>query len=1179
MSILCYSEVFSVKFLFYGLYKETSEYFFFRDKADYSEFGIISRSLSQVSGKELPMNEAICSLSLPESLKPKSLAILSLRMYPDCLVLKKGGLSKSSLKRFASWGIAVNGLSTPRALPSGADSAGFGVPQSRKRVYLAGCLGVDCTGKILAFGKSNEENSRKVKQLIGESQGQRVYAPDGLAVTQCSGSGGMGGNSSLGALLNINVNGEVKNANNSVVYSKYGNITIENDSTANVNGLIYAPLGTVTINSPNVTINGIIIAEQVVINGSSVNINCNDNIARFIGETPEKYDFSGLEYLPEEWLGDTDSDELCDIYEKVIDSDLNNPDTDSDYLPDGYEVLMLFTDPIEKDSDGNGIFDGDEDFDTDNLANLGEYRYNTLPFVPDSDEDGLSDGDEVHIYNTIPDNPDTDEDKLLDGDEGYEGCIYKKYGIYFDPLNPDTDGDTIVDGDEVFEQTKEQEVQTQDEAITEVFVEMDANGNVEKNLKIESMYNIDAMSTNVHALIGEPFNFETESSFESATISFKIDQSKLGNTQFDKLLILWYNEEDQIFEEMPTTHDAVNSTVSTTTTHFSQYMIVDSVEWYDNWNASIEALQGMWSGNTTYTRNLHTIYLVDCSTSMASMDPYGRSLEIGYKGITAENIEEKRKEIDSPGEEEAYTVPWCQRADICKALLDRKGENEAACLITFSDGIINDFGISNDYEYTKEKIPEISGKEGVADFNNAFSRALSYVVTDTTDLYRIVVITNSDIEYDLEDLPYIPSNVMLNFFNFGEIALDASLEELAIDTHGGVFDVTTKESLLVQAGEVVTIPSKFIGEDSDEDNIPNLVEEFGLKPNGSPIGTNPYKKDTDDDDIPDNEELGLVIGLLEENFDVYEYVRALNPHSDPANDDTDGDGLNDGKRGEYNGKVLLPIDPNPTKYDGPNGIWQTQKKVADSGMYETSFLSDNHDINAELFLLGAAKSEELIDELLTHPKTLTIAYANAFEAMFKDYAENKDVTVAGADFLDFSLDEGGIVYHSHVITWQMFFGYNDLYDIIFENGSNMNNNPITFHYENQEHILWLWKGDYWNLQSGAEMGIYKYDETIGNYKHYDAVSFLLPMTLSLYNIEDSQIQNVFTWAPDENQWWITGFNPEFTDPDPEKMVMVSSVDFSEQEGMYHAFKESYEPNELFDIIFDDELEIAWFAWN
>jgi len=161
------------------------------------EDSLASRSQLQEKGLAQPMNEVICSLSLPESLKPSSLAILSLKTYPDCWVLKKGRLSKSSLKRWSTWGIAWNGLCTPRALPSGADSAGFGVPQSRKRVYLAGCLGVDCSGKILAFGNCDEENSRKVKQLIGGSQGQRVYDPDGLAVTQCSGSGGMGGKTGL----------------------------------------------------------------------------------------------------------------------------------------------------------------------------------------------------------------------------------------------------------------------------------------------------------------------------------------------------------------------------------------------------------------------------------------------------------------------------------------------------------------------------------------------------------------------------------------------------------------------------------------------------------------------------------------------------------------------------------------------------------------------------------------------------------------------------------------------------------------------------------------------------------------------------------------------------------------------------------------------------------------------
>ena len=261
-------------------------------------------------------------------------------------------------------------------------------------------------------------------------------------------------NSNMGTLMNINVNGEVKNANTSIVYAKYGNITIENNRTANINGLIYCPLGTLTIDSPNINLNGVIIADKIVINGSSININYKDDIASFIGTESEKYDFSDLEYLPESWLGDTDEDELFDIYEKVIDTEIDNPDTDGDRLPEGYEVLTLNTDPLEIDTDGNGILDGDEDFDNDNLNNLGEYQNKTGPYNSDTDEDGLLDGDEVHTYLTDPMNPDTDNDKLLDGEEGFDGEIYKKYGVYFDPLNPDTNGNGILDGAEVFGQSK-----------------------------------------------------------------------------------------------------------------------------------------------------------------------------------------------------------------------------------------------------------------------------------------------------------------------------------------------------------------------------------------------------------------------------------------------------------------------------------------------------------------------------------------------------------------------------------------------------------------------------------------------------------------------------------------------------------------------------------------------------
>lgn len=138
------------------------------------------------------------------------------------------------------------------------------------------------------------------------------------------------------------------------------------------------------------------IADEIVVNGASVNLNGNDTLARFIGNSSETYDFSGLEYLPEDWLGDVDKDGLFDIYEKVIDSDPLDSDTDDDGLPDGYEVLILGTNPRETDTDENGITDPDEDFDIDHLCNLDEYRNETQPFNSDTDDDALLDGDEVH---------------------------------------------------------------------------------------------------------------------------------------------------------------------------------------------------------------------------------------------------------------------------------------------------------------------------------------------------------------------------------------------------------------------------------------------------------------------------------------------------------------------------------------------------------------------------------------------------------------------------------------------------------------------------------------------------------------------------------------------------------------------------------------------------------------
>ena len=74
------------------------------------------------------------------------------------------------------------------------NSKDFGVPQSRKRVYIIGFLRERCAGEILAF---NEANAKALAQRIPGREGNRVYSADGVAVTLTSNAGGFGGKTGL----------------------------------------------------------------------------------------------------------------------------------------------------------------------------------------------------------------------------------------------------------------------------------------------------------------------------------------------------------------------------------------------------------------------------------------------------------------------------------------------------------------------------------------------------------------------------------------------------------------------------------------------------------------------------------------------------------------------------------------------------------------------------------------------------------------------------------------------------------------------------------------------------------------------------------------------------------------------------------------------------------------------
>ena len=210
----------------------------------------------------------------------------------------------------------------------------------------------------------------------------------------------------------VNLYGEVKNTNDSVIFSKYGDIVIDSQNV-NLNGLVYAPFGSVNINAQNLNLNNVvIIAESIVLTCPNVNANNSSNASSFVGTISDKLyipvsefgylnddNANGLPDIFEDYRNwenmlDTDGDRLPDSIEDYIATDKNLIDTDEDGLSDFYEVFATLTSPTKVDSDNNGISDSDEDFDLDNLTNGEEYLAGTDPRCKDTDRDTLNDYNE-----------------------------------------------------------------------------------------------------------------------------------------------------------------------------------------------------------------------------------------------------------------------------------------------------------------------------------------------------------------------------------------------------------------------------------------------------------------------------------------------------------------------------------------------------------------------------------------------------------------------------------------------------------------------------------------------------------------------------------------------------------------------------------------------------------------
>lgn len=762
--------------------------------------------------------------------------------------------------------------------------------------------------------------------------------------------------SALKALDNVIITGEVNNSSNSIIYSKYGDIFI-NSKNVNISGLIYAPFGDVQITAQNICLNSvIIIAKRIVIIGSSVNVSSNDNIAIKIGNTSEevcipddeqkyiedkeleedvtteqkqtetttdmptetttedtteytaentteKITESSTEShynMDEEYVRlvsdfdnwsqytDSDSDGLPDDFEDIIGSDKHKIDTDGDALDDYYEYIILGSSVLSNDTDNNGITDEKEDFDDDCLSNIEEYKMGTMPWEDDTDKDGLCDGDEQYNFGTSPLMKDTDSDGLLDGEDVLLGL---------NPLKVDTDDDGVEDSREQMEQEVVYDAKKHDvnSAIRKVIIETKTSGYINSRSKIEPINSQDSCCADIPGIFGTPYEIDIDCEFESAKLSFVIDENQLRDIKLSDLKILWYDEKQEEFRELKTECDMNTYTLSTQTTHFSKYMVVDENKWIQAWEKAFDYVNSISQESTTY----YTSIIFDLSIPRELRNKAGNTSEIfGYQ------LTEYHKEYIA----------------ICKiigdALGNMIGQNDKICV----SGQFRNYGYVAEDIATKiqliNKINELEiwckmgwclsydddGNEGFS--YGSLNYAMSYPnkFQDNGNIEkRIIYISgcNTDIpQYLISNAKR--DNVKIYTLGIGQYVKSVPLIEMSDYTDGkyckinNILDIEdAMESLNCDISSM---------KDSDCDGIPDVMEIEGIRNQyGITINTNPYNPDTDGDGLLDGEEMDISIQNKKTVVDVWGNIFDnipdgaiyYNMKSNPTIIDTDNDGYTD----------------------------------------------------------------------------------------------------------------------------------------------------------------------------------------------------------------------------------------------------------------------------------------------
>ena len=354
-----------------------------------------------------------------------------------------------------------------------------------------------------------------------------------------------------------------------------------------------------------------------------------------------------------------------------------------------------------------------------------------------------------------------------------------------------------------------------------------------------------------------------------ATISFTYDPNELNDTDEDDLSVMWYDEENDWYHilDQESIVNKTDHTVSVTTTHFSKYMLVDSKKWYQKWKKQVEY-------QYRNTNGFHFAFVVDVSGSMQG-----------------DRINKAKEALNS--------------------FADQFTENDTKSLITFNTSAQICSYQYNTVAHFKQAVSSL-----VANGGTEVSEGLSLGASDlygrgNTKEKILILLCDGDVNDCSSVVNYcVDHNITIYAINV--VGSDSAALQIITESTGGEYYNAQSASDIGRIMQHITVDIDKT--DSDEDGLPDILEEQGmLTVNGRVFTSSPETKHSDNDGISDGEEMGVRYGeRLEDYVRVkYEYIGYgesaycfyFDATSDPSETDSDSDNLSD------------KIDPYPLSYN------------------------------------------------------------------------------------------------------------------------------------------------------------------------------------------------------------------------------------------------------------------------